>query len=140
MAVSSPKRPSGRTLLPRICNAALWIVSCALAGTGLLMSFRLPPGSRGGRGLSALGWGRHDWGDLHMWLAYGFLALLVLHLALHWRWFWQIAARKKSWPLLAGFGAGLALIVAIVALPVKDDDAGEGPGRRGNHRRAQLDR
>lgn len=137
MPAPTPAKRSSRTVLPRICNAALWLVLCGLAGTGLLLSFRLPPGSRGGRGLSALGWGRHDWGDLHTWLAYGFLALMVLHLVLHWRWFWQIAARKRSWPLLAGFGAGLALVLVIVCLPVRDDDEGDGPGRRGGPRREQ---
>ena len=137
MATSPPAKRSSRTLLPRIWNALLWLVMCALGGTGLLLAFRLPPGSRGGRGLSALGWGRHDWGDLHTWLSYAFLALMVVHLALHWRWFWQIAAKKRSWPLLIGFGAGLALILAIVCLPVKDDREGDGPGRGAGHGRGQ---
>ena len=135
MAPSAPAKRSNRTVLPRVWNASLWLVMCALAGTGLLLAFRLPPGSRGGRGLSVLGWGRHDWGDLHTWLSYGFLALMIVHLGLHWRWFWQIAARKRSWPLLLGFGAGIALIVTFLFLPVRDDGRGEGPGR--GHGRGQ---
>ncbi|GAA5482797.1 DUF4405 domain-containing protein [Haloferula sargassicola] len=137
MAGVATRRPSARTLVPRICNGLIWLVFCALAGTGLLISFRLPPGSRGGRGLSALGWGRHDWGDLHAWLSYGFLVLVVAHLALHWRWFWQIAARKRLWPILLGIGAGIALILATVMLPVEKDGRGEGPGRPGNHQRGR---
>lgn len=123
-------KPSPRTRVPKVFNALIWVNFCGLAGTGLLLAWRLPPGSRGGRGLSALGWGRHDWGDLHTWLAYAFLALIVVHLALHWRWFWQIAARKRRWPLLLGVGGGLVLIVAMAVLPVKqgaDDHDDHGP-------------
>lgn len=134
MSETVPRKPSSRTLLPRLCNAALWLLFCGLSGTGLLLAFRLPPGSRGGKGLSALGWGRHDWGDFHSWLSYGFLALVLLHLALHWRWFWQIAAKKRAWPILLGILGGLALMLSLALLPVRDDDSGEGPGRKGNHR------
>lgn len=110
--------------MPKLFNALIWVNFCALAGTGLLLAWRLPPGSRGGRGLSVLGWGRHDWGDLHTWLAFAFLILIVVHLALHWRWFWQIAARKRRWPLLLGVGGGLALIVVMVFLPVRKGEEG----------------
>lgn len=126
------KKPSIRSLIPRICNAMLWLVFCALTGTGLLLAFRLPPGSRGGRSLSALGWGRHDWGDLHTWISYAFLALILLHMALHWRWFWQIAAKRRSWPLVAGLGTGMVLMLAIFLQPVSKDGAGDGPVEMGN--------
>ena len=124
MTMRKHAKPSLRTRVPRACNALIWLVCCGLAGTGLLLAFRLPPGSRGGRGLSVLGYGRHEWGDFHTWLAYVFIALVVVHLALHWRWFWQIAARKRSWPLLLGLGGGLALVVVIVILPVAKNDEG----------------
>lgn len=114
----APGRGSFRTVLPRFLNALLWLVFCAMSGTGLLLAFRLPPGSRGGRGLSAWGMSRHEWGDWHTWLSYAFLALILTHLALHWRWFWQVAARKKRWPLVLGFGAGLALLLALALQPV----------------------
>ncbi len=111
-----------RSTIPRILNALLWLVFCAMSGTGLLLAYRLPPGSRGGRGLSALGLGRHEWGDIHTWLSYAFLTLIVLHLALHWRWFWQVAARRRSWPLLVGIGVGLALMLWLIFQPVRHND------------------
>lgn len=122
-----PKKPSVRTQIPRIANGLLWLVFCTVSGTGLLLAFHLLPGSRGGRGLSAMGWGRHDWGDIHTWLSYAFLALILTHMALHWRWFWQVAARRKSWPLLLGIGAGLALMMFLFLQPIKEDAAAEGP-------------
>jgi hypothetical protein len=120
-------RTSLRKGLPRVLNAMLWLVFCGMAGTGLLLAFQLPPGSRGGHGLSALGLSRHEWGDFHTWLSYAFLALTITHLALHWRWFWQVAAKKKRWPLVLGFGIGLALLLALALQPVtKSADAGGG--------------
>lgn len=113
------KRDGARKWIPRIANLLLWLLFCIMAGTGLLLAYRLPPGSRGGRGLSALGWSRHDWGDLHFWISLAFLALIIVHMILHWRWFWQIACRKRAWPLLAGILAGLALILGILCLPVE---------------------
>jgi hypothetical protein len=106
-----------------------------MTGTGLLLAFRLPPGSRGGHGLTALGWDRHEWGDLHTWISYGFLALILIHLALHWRWFWQIAAQRRFWPLIAGIGLGIVLVLMILLQPVaREENVREGRGRQGNHR------
>jgi len=121
------KKPDGpRKWIPRIANLLLWFLFCAMSGTGLLLAYRLPPGSRGGHGLSALGWTRHDWGDLHLWISFAFLAVVVLHMILHWRWFWQIAAKRRSWPLLVGLLAGLALLATLALLPVKRADNEKG--------------
>lgn len=59
--------------------------------TGLLLRFVLPPGS--GNRLALWGYGRHDWGDVHFWLAAGVGAVIVLHVALHWQWVCTTAMR-----------------------------------------------
>jgi hypothetical protein len=123
---SSSKSDSFRKWIPRFLNALLWGVFCAMAGTGLLLAWRLPPGSQGGRGLAAWGLSRHEWGTWHTWLSYAFLFLILIHIGLHWRWFWQVAARKKIWPLLLGFLAGLALLFGLVLQPV----SGQEPAHR----------
>lgn len=46
--------------------------------TGCLLAYRLPPGRRGGGGLTAWGWSRHDWGDLHLWNSYVFISLNII--------------------------------------------------------------
>jgi hypothetical protein len=122
------RKPSARTLLPRLLNLLLWLGFCALAGTGLLLAWRLPPASRGGRGLEILGFGRHDWGDFHTWIAYFFIAMIAVHLLLHWRWLWQVASRKRPWPVLAGLGLGIALVVAFLLAPVHKREGGRGGG------------
>ena len=80
-----------------------------LIATGSILRWVLPPGSgggqhgagmgrRGGRGpaLTLLDMTRHQWGDLHFWLAAALVAGILLHLALHWRWIVQSAARCLS--------------------------------------------
>jgi len=121
-------RASWRKWLPKLANMLLWLLFCMLSGTGLLLAYRLPPGSRGGHGLSALGWTRHEWGDLHYWISLAFLVLIVIHMALHWRWFWQIASKRRAWPLLAGMGGGLALMIGIVSLPVCREESSRKKG------------
>ncbi|MHC4111850.1 MAG: DUF4405 domain-containing protein [Planctomycetota bacterium] len=68
-----------------------------LALIGLIMKYVLPPGS-GGRGHGFRGglepgqvkelWSmtRHEWGDIHFYFALFFLALMTLHIVLHWNW------------------------------------------------------
>lgn len=83
-----------------------------LASTGFIMKYILPPGTggrgrmlRGGRGAEHFGeeikelWSmtRHEWGDIHFYLAVIFAVLMVVHIILHWSW---IKAYFKS---LLGF-------------------------------------
>jgi hypothetical protein len=68
-----------------------------LALIGLIMKYVLPPGS-GGRGHGFRGglepgqvkelWSmtRHEWGDIHFYFALFFLALMAVHIVLHWSW------------------------------------------------------
>ncbi len=73
-----------RNTLNFIVDAASALVVFGLVGTGLLMRFVLPPGSGSRRVVWAMD--RHDWGDVHFWVAVAGGALLLVHLALHWQW------------------------------------------------------
>jgi hypothetical protein len=69
-----------------------------LVSTGLIMRFVLPPGSGGARrgaGITLWGWTRHQWGEVHFWIAVGLMLVLAIHLILHWRW-------KKAWWKMKG--------------------------------------
>ncbi len=74
-----------------VINAAMFLCLMAMAGLGFLIKYVLPSGrdAWGKYGsnlqLSWLGWDRHDWGDIHLYLAFTLLILLVLHIILHWR-------------------------------------------------------
>ena len=108
--------------------------------TGLIMEFRLPPGTggegaalHGGLGRPALtlaGFSRHQWGTIHFYLATTMLVLLVLHVWLHWRWIWAIAqggdpARRTARGRT--FLAASALFLALAALPWLVPLRGGGP-------------
>jgi hypothetical protein len=64
----------------RWIDLTLYLVFCAMAGTGLLLAYRLPHGPGDARMVTFLGHGRHDWGSVHIWLAYVALVLLLFHL------------------------------------------------------------
>ncbi len=83
-----------RNLLNYIIDTLLLIVMLGILGTGLLIRYQLPPGSRGGHGLELWGWNRRSWGDLHFWLAVAAVALFVLHVALHWDWVVAVTQRQ----------------------------------------------
>ncbi len=78
-----------RSTLNLLIDALSALVMLALIGTGLVVRYILPAGSGGhGRGGGLVLWSldRHGWGDVHFWLAVAVGALMVLHVALHWRW------------------------------------------------------
>jgi hypothetical protein len=74
-----------------IIDALMFLTLMAMAGLGFLMKYILVSGreawAKYGRNLalSWLGWDRHDWGDIHLYLAFALLTLLVIHLILHWQ-------------------------------------------------------
>lgn len=88
-----------RTTINFVVDLVAFVVMLGMIATGLVVRFALPPGT-GGRWV-IWGMGRHDWGGLHYYLALGLLALLLLHLALHWAWTCVIADK-----LLATAGLG----------------------------------
>ena len=102
---------------------ALAGLGLAVLVTGLLLAWVLPHGS-GRRGVSLLGLGRHDWADIHLWLALAMTVGVVVHVLMHWTWAHQTAARllgARSDPLgagrwwsLAAIGGGALLVLAGV--------------------------
>ena len=62
------------------------------------MHWVLPPGSGGRPGghparKELLDLSRHDWGQIHFWIAAAMVALIVVHLALHWGWIKTCSSR-----------------------------------------------
>jgi hypothetical protein len=69
-----------------------FLIMLAMVATGLLVRFVLPPGS--GERRSLWEYTRHDWGDVHFWLAVTLGALVLIHVALHWGW---VCGIVQSW-------------------------------------------
>ena len=73
------------------CLVAL--AALGLIGTGIVIRFALPPGS--GRQRFLWGLSRHQWGDVHFWLAVAAVFILVVHVAIHWTWVVSIVASRR---------------------------------------------
>lgn len=113
-------KPGLKNPLMRVTNLLLYLSFCGLIGTGALLQWKLPPGSRGGRGLSILDLDRHDWGEVHFWLGVVCVTATLAHLILNWAWLKKIASSGKLWRLTAGLAAGALLIFGVYALPLDE--------------------
>ncbi|MBN1394119.1 MAG: DUF4405 domain-containing protein [Pirellulales bacterium] len=116
--------------LRKYVDVLLFFVLCFLLGTGLLMQYRLVPGSRGGHGYTLFGLDRHQWGHYHLWAAYLMIAMVVVHIVVNFAFVKNIVALKRNW-LLISFG----LIGLIILLPFLIAPAGRsgGEGHGGGH-------
>jgi len=86
-----------RSSLNFIIDLVSFINLVCLTFTGLIVKYILPPGSGGQGRLLHEGLGRehikqfwymsrHDWGNIHFYLALLFLTLMTIHIILHWAW------------------------------------------------------
>jgi hypothetical protein len=105
-----------------IINALMFLCLMALAGLGFLMKYVLVPG-REARGLYGrnveltwLGWDRHDWGDLHLYVAFTLLGLLTIHLILHWKMILGLYERLIPSPRVRTRVAFAFLIITVLLL------------------------
>jgi len=122
-----------RTHLNFVIDSLAFIAMLLLCSTGLVLAYQLPPGSGSpqGRGLGhsaadktvtlLWGWSRHEWGDIHYWIAYVLLCLVALHVVLHWKWTVCVARGKPTdaspYRLLVGV-TGLVFLVILTATPL----------------------
>ena len=80
-----------KSKLNLIIDAFLLLCIAAIVGIGLLIKYVLVPGFQRwdiyGRNVSLFlcGLDRHQWGTIHFTIGLIFLALLVLHIILHWQ-------------------------------------------------------
>jgi hypothetical protein len=114
-----PASSPGKGVWKKLIDLALYLVACTLAGTGLLLAYRLPHGGRHAGRILFLGYARHEWGEIHTWLAYVAIALAVAHLVLNWQWLVKVAASKQVWRLAIGIITGLLLMGAFLFLPTE---------------------
>ena len=82
------KRPAVNALLD--LTAALLVVG--MAATGLVLQFVLPRGS--GRAWLLWSLERHDWAAVHAYTSAALLGVLVVHVALHWRWVAEMVGKR----------------------------------------------
>ena len=132
-----------KSKLNLVIDALLLLCIAAIAGIGLLMKYVLLPGYRQWeiyeRNVDLSFWGldRHEWGTIHLFIGFVFLALLVLHVVLHWGII--VGIYRKLIP--NGFVRSVVTVVLIcltillltfsffVDPKVQERKLGRGPGR-----------
>ncbi|RJP64712.1 MAG: DUF4405 domain-containing protein [Candidatus Abyssobacteria bacterium SURF_17] len=75
-----------RNALNFIIDMIMFILIAALITIGLLLGLVIPTGEVPPQQKYLLQLHRHDWGDIHLYLALIFLVVLVIHIYLHWAW------------------------------------------------------
>ena len=110
-----------KSLLLSHTNAALYLVTCALIGTGLLLELRMDEEDVATR---LFGMGQDDWGEIHIVVAITFVALAVLHLVQNWAWIKTAFSRSK--PAISVLFAGLVFVVGLLLWPTTSVDASLG--------------
>ena len=84
------KNNVGNNTLNLIIDSILLLLLLLMAGVGFLMKYTLLSGEDRmafigkSTDLEFLGMTRHEWGDIHLIISLIFLALLLLHIILHW--------------------------------------------------------
>ncbi len=123
--------------LKAIVDVLMFLTICALAGTGLLIHYRLIPGFRGGHGLSLLGLTRHAWGSYHLYAAYALLGLVTIHLVLNMSFIKNTIAMKKNWIMVLLCLIGILVIGFFMLMPIQRKSEGiKGHRRRGRDQQA----
>jgi mono/diheme cytochrome c family protein len=86
----------------------------AMVATGYILRFPLPPGTNRTHELWDLS--RHQWGSIHGWAGVGLLAVLCLHVVLHWEWLFAMIHRRLTKSPAAPAARRRAAVVAIAVL------------------------
>ncbi len=89
-----------------------------LTSTGFLLFFVLPAGTN--KSYTLAGLSRHDWGEIHLVIAFTVLVLAVLHLLLHFPWLKATFLGRKGSsisPRTLVIGLVSVMIVAVAIAP-----------------------
>ena len=123
-----------KTAVNFLVDAIGYLTFLVLTGSGVIMAFVLLPGRDRSLGdpTSIMGYGRHDWGDIHFWAAAIFLAAIVVHLLLHWDWLLLTFKRYLNVKTATGVAVAHLIPLLIVLSPVfasrgYEEEEGHGP-------------
>ncbi len=81
-----------RTLTNLIVDLSAVLLLIGMLATGWILRFPLPPGTN--KTLALWGLTRHQWGGFHTWISIGLLAVLSVHVVLHWQWLSSVIAKR----------------------------------------------
>lgn len=107
-----------------IINAILFLCMAAITGIGFLIKYVLIPGSerweKYGRNVELSVWGmdRHEWAYIHLIIGFVILALVLLHIVLHWNMVMSVYNRlfkkKAIYSVLSIAFIAVGIIIMVV--------------------------
>lgn len=84
--------PMNRTILNLLIDLCAACLFLAMFVTGYILRFPLPPETN--KTFSLWGLTRHEWGAIHFWISLGLIAIILVHLALHWTWIVSVIGKR----------------------------------------------
>lgn len=105
-----------RTLVNLLIDLSAALLFLGMLATGFILRFPLPPGTN--KALSLWGLTRHQWGGIHFWISGALLAVLLVHLALHWQWVVTVVGKQlglATSPQRSNLRAGILAALAVAA-------------------------
>jgi hypothetical protein len=97
-----------KSIVNFVVDSVMFAAIMLLSATGVLMRYVLPPGS--GHFSQLWGMDRHQWGQIHFWIAVVLMSTVALHLLLHWHW---VACMVEGRP---GGASRIRVTLAIVGV------------------------
>jgi hypothetical protein len=73
-----------KSMVNFLVDSVMFVAVMLLSATGFLIRYVLPPGS--GHFSQLWRMDRHQWGQIHFWIAVVLMGAVALHLLLHWNW------------------------------------------------------
>jgi hypothetical protein len=133
-----------RTNLNFLVDTLGFMAFVFLIATGVLLKYLLPPGS--GRQNTIWGYDRHQWGDVHFWLAVGMVAVVAIHVYLHWVWIKVVVKGKSAQATGKRITFTLIFVAAVLVLAlspllspkVQSSSGGHGEGDEHGGRQASA--
>ena len=117
--------------LIKLVDIAAFISFVFVVSTGILMRYVLPP--RSGQATEIFGMSRHEWGDVHFYITSLFLAILSIHLILHWHFIQnlfqgriKVVGASRVLLGLVGLFAVLAIAIAPFVAPKEQSTESKG--------------
>ncbi len=112
-----------------VIDAVMLVLLMAIAGLGFLIKYVLVPGFKRNAlytsdvELYFMELTRHEWGSIHLWLSFVFLALIILHIIMHWKMitciFKQMITGRASRAVIAVFIVIVTVFFALTPFYVK---------------------
>lgn len=113
-----PLHSINRTTINLVLDFGAAVTFLGMLATGYILWIPLPRGTN--NALTLWGMGRHQWGDVHLWISVVLLGILLVHVALHWEWLVEtlrhrfgLAGKSPSQVLASGITALAGLCVAF---------------------------